>query len=139
MFVFQICDLGSARNLEHTVQQTTIIGTYAWMAPEVRNNIYTSPELSTAAFHNVGRAISTSVYLSATRLHQERMSRRRWQRSVELSMWALAEVVVLHTSQNFTLYGKRPLCRSVEKKLAFVRYRKGQRPSITIRHEGLLY
>ena len=35
-------------------------------------------------------------------------------RSVELSMCALAEVVVLHTSQNFTLYGKRSLRKSVK-------------------------
>ena len=42
---------------------------------------------------------------------QERMRRRR---SVKLSMCALAEVVVLHTSQTFTLYGKRPLRRSVK-------------------------
>ena len=50
------------------------------------------------------------------------MSRRR---SVELSMRALAEVAVLHTSPNFTLYGKRPLCKSVKNKLAFVQYSKG--------------
>ena len=31
----QICDLGSARILEHTQLQTTAVGTYAWMAPEV--------------------------------------------------------------------------------------------------------
>ena len=31
----QICDLGSARTFEHTAHQTTIVGTYAWMAPEV--------------------------------------------------------------------------------------------------------
>ena len=37
-FVFQICDLGSARRLEDTVKQTTIVGTYAWMAPEVLKN-----------------------------------------------------------------------------------------------------
>ena len=35
-------------------------------------------------------------------------------RSVELSMRALAEVAVLHTSQSFALYGKRPLCKSVK-------------------------
>ena len=31
----QICDLGSARILDHTQLQTTAVGTYAWMAPEV--------------------------------------------------------------------------------------------------------
>ena len=31
----QICDLGSARILDHTQFQTTAVGTYAWMAPEV--------------------------------------------------------------------------------------------------------
>ena len=31
----QICDLGSARPLEHTTCQTTVVGTYPWMAPEV--------------------------------------------------------------------------------------------------------
>ena len=35
-FVLQICDLGSARRLDQTVRQTTAVGTYAWMAPEVR-------------------------------------------------------------------------------------------------------
>ena len=40
-FVFQICDLGSARRLEDTVKQTTIVGTYAWMAPEVLKNLIT--------------------------------------------------------------------------------------------------
>ena len=34
-FLFQICDLGSARSLEHTTRQSTAVGTYAWMAPEV--------------------------------------------------------------------------------------------------------
>ena len=34
-FLSQICDLGSARSLEHTACQTTAVGTYAWMAPEV--------------------------------------------------------------------------------------------------------
>ena len=33
--VLQICDLGSARHLEYTQKQTTAVGTYAWMAPEV--------------------------------------------------------------------------------------------------------
>ena len=33
--VLQICDLGSARYLEYTQTQTTAVGTYAWMAPEV--------------------------------------------------------------------------------------------------------
>ena len=33
--VLQICDLGSARHLEYTQRQTTAVGTYAWMAPEV--------------------------------------------------------------------------------------------------------
>jgi len=33
--LFQICDLGSARNLQHATKQTTVVGTYAWMAPEV--------------------------------------------------------------------------------------------------------
>ena len=32
----QICDLGSARSLDHTTRHTTAVGTYAWMAPEVR-------------------------------------------------------------------------------------------------------
>ena len=41
------------------------------------------------------------------RFIQEHMSRRRRRRSVELSMCALVEVVVLHTSQNFTLYMAR--------------------------------
>jgi len=34
-FFSQICDLGSAQSLEHTARQTTAVGTYAWMAPEV--------------------------------------------------------------------------------------------------------
>ena len=34
-------------------------------------------------------------------------------------------VVVLHTSQTFALYGKRPLRKSARNKLAFVWYRKG--------------
>ena len=34
-FFSKICDLGSARSLEHTARQTTAVGTYAWMAPEV--------------------------------------------------------------------------------------------------------
>ena len=33
--LLQICDLGSARILEHTTHQTTAVGTYAWMSPEV--------------------------------------------------------------------------------------------------------
>jgi len=41
-FFSQICDLGSARSLEHTARQTTAVGTYAWMAPEV----YDSRQLS---------------------------------------------------------------------------------------------
>ena len=50
--------------------------------------------------------------------HQERMSHRRRRRSIELSMHSLVKVVVLHTSvPKFTLYGKRPLCKSVENKL----------------------
>jgi len=32
----QICDLGSARTLQHTTKQTTVVGTYAYIAPEVR-------------------------------------------------------------------------------------------------------
>jgi len=39
-FLPQICDLGSARSLEHTTRQTTAIGTYAWMAPEVGGPTY---------------------------------------------------------------------------------------------------
>jgi len=42
-FGFQICDLGSARRLNQTVKQTTVIGTYAWMAPEVGANNHISP------------------------------------------------------------------------------------------------
>ena len=40
-----ICDLGSARTLEHTARQTTAIGTDAWMAPEVGDgeHCYKSP------------------------------------------------------------------------------------------------
>ena len=34
--VLQIADFGSARTLEHTGQKTEIVGTYAWMAPEVK-------------------------------------------------------------------------------------------------------
>jgi len=34
-FLSQICDLGSARSLQHTTLQTTAVGTYAWMSPEV--------------------------------------------------------------------------------------------------------
>ena len=56
-------------------------------------------------------------------------------------MHTLAEVVVLHTSQTFTLYGKRPLHKSVKDKLAFVQYRKGRREgsqhvyaSLTLHH-----
>ena len=43
----------------------------------------------------------------------------------QLSMPTLAEVVGIHASQNFTLYGKRPLRRSLKDVLSFVRYRKG--------------
>ena len=50
------------------------------------------------------------------------MSQRR---SIELSMPALAELVGSHRSQTSTLYGKKPLRKSVKDKLAFVRYRKG--------------
>ena len=53
------------------------------------------------------------------------MSHRRRQRIVELSMRALAEVVGIHASQTFTLYGKRPSHKSVKDKLAFVQYLKG--------------
>ena len=53
------------------------------------------------------------------------MSCQRWLRSIELSMPALAEVVDIYVSQMFTLYGKRPLHKSVKDKLVFVRYRKG--------------
>jgi len=42
-FGFQICDLGSARRLNQTVKQTTAIGTYAWMAPEVGASNHISP------------------------------------------------------------------------------------------------
>ena len=34
----QICDLGSARTHDHTTKQTTIVGTFAWMSPEVRQS-----------------------------------------------------------------------------------------------------
>ena len=32
----QVCDLGSAKTLEKALQQSTIVGSYAYMAPEVR-------------------------------------------------------------------------------------------------------
>jgi len=35
----QICDLGCARILDHTAIQTTSMGTFAWMAPEVGHNV----------------------------------------------------------------------------------------------------
>ena len=35
----QICDMGSARSMEHTAKMTTAVGTYAWMAPEVRYRV----------------------------------------------------------------------------------------------------
>jgi len=31
----KICDLGSARSLEHTTKHMTAVGTIAWMAPEI--------------------------------------------------------------------------------------------------------
>jgi len=34
----QICDLGSAKTQDHTTKQTTAVGTFAWMAPEVRQS-----------------------------------------------------------------------------------------------------
>ena len=38
MFMLQICDIRSVQSLQQAVQQTTIVGTCAWMAPEVRDN-----------------------------------------------------------------------------------------------------
>jgi len=35
IFLSQICDLGSAWTLQRTACQTTAVGAYAWMAPEV--------------------------------------------------------------------------------------------------------
>lgn len=32
----KLCDFGTARPLDHTTEQSDIIGTYRWMAPEVR-------------------------------------------------------------------------------------------------------
>ena len=66
--------------------------------------------------------ISTVSESGSAQYNQERMSRRR---SVELSVLAVVEVVLSHMSQTFTLYGKRPLRKSVKDKLAFVRYCKG--------------
>ena len=66
------------------------------------------------------------------------MSREDGEGTSKLCMHTLAEVVVLHTSQNFTLYGKRPLRRSVKDKLMFVQYRKGLHIKVmTVRREGL--
>ena len=59
-------------------------------------------------------------------IEQERMSRQRQQRSVELSMPAVAEIVL---PQTFTLYGKRPLrkrqigiCVVLQKSSIHIRY-----------------
>ena len=67
------------------------------------------------------RSQSCHICLVHTGAHEPKERRR----SAELSMRALVEVVVLHTSQTFTLYGKRPLCKSVKDKLVFVQYSKG--------------
>ena len=55
--LLQICDLGSARRLDQTVKQTTAIGTYAWMAPEVR--VSSAIERSTMAMNGRDCDIST--------------------------------------------------------------------------------
>ena len=39
--MLQIVDLGYARTMSRTAKQTTVIGTFAWMAPEVYYSIQT--------------------------------------------------------------------------------------------------
>ena len=31
----KLCDFGTARSLDHTTSQSTVTGTYRWMAPEI--------------------------------------------------------------------------------------------------------
>ena len=49
MQVAKICDFGTARELDHTTE-AGVIGTYAWMAPEVHCDYYVNTCMISAGF-----------------------------------------------------------------------------------------
>ncbi len=67
----------------------------------VQSHYYLKPQFDTAISHL--RYIINSVPRSTSMSHQERMSRQRRRRSVELRILASAEVVCIHASQIFYL------------------------------------